>query len=71
MRLLKETLELRADSEEGAKECIEQYRKEAGEKGYTIAAAGYTYKKKTSKGEIISEKWLCKIVLVYGDIWED
>lgn len=71
MRLLKETLEIRTNSEEGAKECIEQYRNEANEKGYTIAAAGYTYKKKTSKGEIISEKWLCKIVLVYGDIWED
>lgn len=71
MRLLKETLELRTDTEEGAKECIEQYRKEASEKGYIIGAAGYTHKTKKSKGEIISEKWLCKIVLIYGDIWED
>lgn len=71
MRLLKETLEIRTNSEEGAKECIEQYRNEANEKGYTIAAAGYTYKKKTSKGEIISEAWVCKIVLEFSGVWEE
>ena len=36
MRLLKETIELRADTEFEAKEVIENYRKEASEKGYTI-----------------------------------
>lgn len=71
MRLLKETLELRADSEESAKECIEQYREEAKEKGYIITAAGYTYKSKKAKGEIISEKWVCKIVLEYTSLWEE
>ena len=70
MRLLKETLELRADSEEGAKECIEQYRKDAAEKGYTIIAAGYTYKSKKSKGEIIDEAWICKIVMQFSEVWE-
>ena len=70
MRLLKETLELRADSEESAKECIEQYREEAKEKGYTITAAGYTYKAKKAKGEIISEAWICKIVMQFSEVWE-
>ena len=70
MRLLKETLELRADSEESAKECIEQYREEAKEKGYTITAAGYTYKSKKAKGEIIDEAWICKIVMQFSEVWE-
>lgn len=70
MRLLKETLELRADSEESAKECIEGYREEAKEKGYTIAAAGYTYKSKKAKGEIIDQAWICKIVMQFSEVWE-
>ena len=71
MRLLKETVELRADSELEAKDLIEQYRKEANEKGYTIAAAGYTYKNKKSKGEIIDEAWICKIVQNFSGVWEE
>lgn len=71
MRLLKETIELRADTEIEAKEIIENYRKEASEKGYTIGAAGYTYKTKKSKGEIIDEAWVCKIVMNFSGIWEE
>lgn len=71
MRLLKETIELRADSELEAKELIEEYRKNATEKGYTIGAAGYTYKTKKAKGEIIDEAWVCKIVLNFSGIWEE
>lgn len=71
MKLLKETIELRADSENEAKEVIESYRREASEKGYTIGAAGYTYKTKKSKGEIIDEAWVCKIVMNFCGIWED
>ena len=71
MRLLKETIELRADTELEAKEVIENYRKEASEKGYTISAAGYTYKTKKSKGEIVNEAWICKIVMNFSGIWEE
>ena len=71
MRLLKETIELRADTEFEAKEVIENYRKEAAEKGYTIGAAGYTYKSKKSKGEIIDEAWVCKIVQNFSGVWEE
>ena len=70
MRLLKETLELRADSEEEAKQIIEKYREDAREKGYTIGAAGYTYKTKKLKGEIIDEAWVCKIVQQFSEVWE-
>lgn len=71
MRLLKETIELRADSEIEAKEIIENYRKASVEQGYTIGAAGYTYKSKKSKGEIIDEAWVCKIVQIFGSVWEE
>ena len=70
MRLLKETLELRADSEEEAKQIIEKYRQDANEKGYLIGAAGYTYKTKKAKGEVIDEAWVCKIVQQFSEVWE-
>ena len=71
MRLLKETIELRADSEIEAKDLIESYRKKASEDGYTIGAAGYTYKTKKSKGEIVDEAWVCKIVQDFSGVWEE
>ena len=71
MRLLKQTIETRTDSENEAKELIEIYRKEAGEKGYTIGSAGYTYKTKKSKGEIIDEAYVVKVVQSFSGIWED
>lgn len=70
MRLLKETLELRADSEVEAKEIIEKYKEDAKEKGYLITAAGYTYKTKKAKGEIIDEAWICKIVQQFSEVWD-
>ena len=39
--------------------------------GFTIGAAGYTYKTKKSKGEIIDEAWVCKIVQDFGGVWEE
>ena len=71
MRLLKETLEIRANSEIEAKEVIESYRQKAAADGFTIGAAGYTYKTKKYKGEIIDEAWVCKIVQDFGGVWEE
>ena len=71
MRLLKETLEICANSEIEAKEVIESYRQKAATDGFTIGAAGYTYKTKKSKGEIIDEAWVCKIVQDFGGVWEE
>lgn len=71
MKLLKETVELRADSEIEAKEIIESFRTKAIEKNFSIVAAGYTYKTKKSKGEIIDEAWICKIVQNFGNVWEE
>ena len=47
------------------------YRKDAREKGFTISSAGYTYKTKKAKGEIIGELWLVKITEIFGELWEE
>ena len=71
MKTLKITTEARAYSEEEAKDYIESFRQNAGSKGYTVSAAGYTYKTKKKKGEIIGEAWICKCVAEYNTIWEE
>lgn len=70
MRLLKVTEEYRADSEQEAKEAIERFRQEALEKGYMLGACGFTYKDKKSKGEVIDEAWVVKVVKNYGKVWD-
>lgn len=70
MRLLKVTEEYCADSELEAREAIENFRKESLEKGYVLGACGFTYKDKKSRGEIISEAWIVKVVKIYGKVWE-
>lgn len=70
MRILKVTEEYRAESELEAKELMEKFRMEAIEKGYALGASGYTYKNKKSKGEIIDEAWVVKVVKNYGTVWE-
>lgn len=71
MRILKQTEEYRADTEEEAKVIMEKFRAEAPEKGYTLGASGYTYKTKKAKGEIIDEAWVVKIVKVIGGVWDE
>lgn len=69
--LLKQTDEIRANSEEEAKAIMEKFRKEAEEKEYIIGASGYTYKTKKSKGEIIDEAWVVKIVKQIAGVWDE
>ena len=69
--ILETTTKYRADTEISAKDMIEAFRKEAQEKGYTIKKAGYEYKTKKAKGEIIAEAWVVTIIQVFGDLWED
>ena len=70
MYLLETTEKFRAESEEEAKEMMEKFRKESGEKGYTIKKSGYEYKTKKAKGEIVDQAWVVSIVKVHADIWE-
>ena len=71
MKTLKITTEARAYTEEEAKEYIEDFRVSAAQNHYTVAAAGYTYKTKKKKGEVVAEAWICKCVAEYNPIWEE
>lgn len=69
--LLETTSKFRANSENEAKEMIEEFRKEAATKGYVVKKAGFEYKTKKAKGEIIAEAWVVSVTQVFGDLWED
>ena len=71
MRILKETVEFRVDSEIEAKEAMETERLKAKDEGYTISKAGYTYKEKKSKGEVIDFAYIVTIVKVFGGVWDE
>lgn len=70
MRLLKQTEEYRADTEEEAKEIMEKFRQDAHDKGYTLKASGYTLKEKKQKGEVIDSGFLLKVVKEISTFWE-
>ena len=70
MRLLKVTAEYRVESEEEAKQMNEDFKREAREQGYVLNSFAYTRKEKKSKGDIIDEGYLIKVVKVYGGFWD-
>ena len=70
MRLLKVTEEYRAESEQEVKEMNEQFKTEAKTKGYILNAFSYNKKEKKSKGEIIDDGYLVKVIKVYGGFWD-
>ena len=71
MKTLKITYETRTYTEDEAKNAILSFRAKAGEEGYVVGAAGYTYKAKKKKGEIVAEAWVVKCVAIYNEIWDD
>lgn len=70
MTLLETTQKYRAESENEAKEMMEEFRKQAGEKGYTIKKSGYEYKNKKQKGEIVDEAWIVTIIETFAGVWD-
>lgn len=70
MILLKETLEIRTESEEEAKNLMETCRTQASSGDYTIGKMGYVYKEKKSKGEIVDKAYVVTVVKVYGGVWD-
>lgn len=70
MKLLTMTTEHRAYTEDEAKDAINDFREKAKAEGYIVKSAGFTYKTKKSKGEIVGEAWIVKCVAIYNDIWE-
>lgn len=71
MKKLKVTYEKRAYTEDDAKDAIIVFRNNAATEGYTVGAAGYTYKAKKKKGEIVAEAWIVKCVAIYDEIWDE
>lgn len=69
--LLETTQKYAVDSEVRAKDMIEAFRAEAEEKDYTVKKAGYEYKVKKAKGEIIGERWVVSVTQVFGTLWEE
>lgn len=70
MKLLKTTLEFRADTEQEAKDMMEDFRQEALTGGYSVAKCGYTYKEKKAKGEIIDSCYIVSVVEIFNEVWE-
>ena len=71
MKTLKIAYETRAYTEDDAKEAIVNFRAKAKEDGYTVGAAGYTYKTKKKKGEVVAEAWVVKCVAIYDEVWDE
>lgn len=71
MKKLEITEKFRAYTEEEAKDFIETHRAAALSDGYILKKAGYEYKTKKAKGEVIDEAWVVSLTKVFNDIWED
>ena len=71
MKLLKVTYEHRVYTEDEAKDAILKFRNEAKDNGYLVQSAGYTYKSKKKKGEVVAEAWVVKCVAVYDEVWDE
>lgn len=71
MRLIEQTEKYVVNSEEEALKLIQEFKKNAEEKGYILGSSGYTYKTKKSKGEIVAEAWVVTIKKVIGGVWDD
>lgn len=69
MNLIETTQKYVCYTEIEAKDMIERFRAEANSKGYIVKKAGYEYKTKKSKGEIIGEAWIVSVTQVFGTIW--
>lgn len=60
--LMKQTDEIRVDTEEQAKALIENFKEKAKKEGFEITNYSSTLKEKKSKGEIIDSFYIVKVV---------
>ena len=68
---LKETIDYRVDTEDGAIRFIEQERKGAEDRGYIVAKAAYSLKQKKAKGEVVDQGYLVSITYEYLNFWDE
>lgn len=69
--VLETTTKIKAYSEDEAKGLIEKHRAAAKSEGYTLKKAGYEYKTKKAKGEVVGEAWVVSLTKTYNSLWED
>lgn len=62
---MKETLEYRCNTEELAERLIQKCKDNAANDGYEFASYSSTLKQKKSKGEIIDEYYIVKLIKKY------
>lgn len=62
--------EYRVNTENEAKEAMEDFRKKAFSEGYILNSCGYTHKVKKSKGDIADEGYLIKVIKSFGGFWD-
>lgn len=65
--LIKNTAEIRVESEEDANTLHKEYEDFARNNGYILNSWTQTYRTRKSGGEIVEEWWVCKVVLVFND----
>lgn len=68
--LIKNTAEIRVESEEEANALHKEYEDFAHDNGYILNSWTQTYRTKKSGGEIVSEWFICKVVLIFNDAKE-
>lgn len=66
MILVQEAKKFRVESEVEAIELINDFKNKARQEGYEVKKSGYTYKTKTSKGEIYDEWFIVDVTLIYA-----
>lgn len=70
MRILKEIIEYRVESEEEAKELNSILKDKSNKEGAILTSFSYTKKEKKQKGEIIDDGYLVKATKLYGGFWD-
>lgn len=68
--LIKNTAEIRVNSEEDANLLHKEYENFAHDNGYVLNSWTQTYRTRKSGGEIVDEWFICKVVLVFNDAKE-
>lgn len=67
--LLENTLKYRVSTEAEAINMVENFRANANKEGYVLKKAGYEYKNKKSKGEIVAEAWVVTATQIFNTLW--
>lgn len=65
--LIKNTAEIRVESEEDANALHKEYEKFAHDNDYILNSWTQTLRTKKSQGEIVESWFICKVVLVFND----